>query len=498
MKISKKQGVFLVFFTCIFLAFLAFKLTNISDLFAARIGVDFSRIPKKTMPIPTIRIGVCVMRWRENLMLRGQNEIENMIQEANNYYKEVSGNNVSLKLATFVDPGVINGMAFPATLAEERNSAILNCDQSMDFNKINALIIYPSIIDSNGAAERFVVNTTEGYKNLSIISVGRISQDDYFDFLTINVLKHEMGHASFNQVHAGSIECNEHVITNNFLLANAENECQRYDYSNPYDIMGNMQSGGHISGWGKVLANDKWISYQEITQNGDYLLTALETKKPSVLRIPLRNLAICIEYRKPMGLDEQLSNRFGNGFPSEGVLLIEGCSATGTYKDINLLLDTSPHPSPTLFDVDDDLADSGIHEGTNFSNELLGIRLNWHRTGENQAAVHIDLKEKLLNNKIDLQYDILRQEGYLSFWAKNSSERSIQTPFTVLLSGQKIGEDALSTINRLLIPKLRPGGTFELPVKNPFLYSSFLWQIDTTNKIQETNEENNSLDFLYN
>lgn len=368
---------------------------------------SLSDINLNNRPI-TIRTVLCITRWTQESSLIDESIIQARMAEINNYYHEVLFGKVNFLLSDIVTSSIWNSQVYGPTgeFWQDRTLAVQMCDSAIDYRNFDLVMFYPALQElSHGTKPD--IQTEEGNFPKSII---QLSPDAFY---RMGPAIHEIGHAVFRLAHSSRVECGPETYRENYR------DCAVIDYGNQFDAMGS-QVTGHFGGWNKYLAGKifgkDWIRKQDVQSDGDYVLQALElpTTGVQLLRIPYRSHPICIEYRKPVGIDGDLRDQLaGDAFgsldsiPDQGGILLNFCY-TDEIPERNLpflhllygaavLLDPSPHLTNNLNDQERDNADIFLKKEVDFSNEALGIGIHWEKGVDNNTInVHLDIDENRL------------------------------------------------------------------------------------------------------
>lgn len=366
-------------------------------------------IRKDNQPIP-IRTVICRTRWTADTELLTDEDIQTKMSEVQNYYNEVLFGKVNIQLSGIVTSDMYNAQIHDATgeFWQDRAIVMHMCDSVIDYSQVDLVITYPSLQNINyGTTADF--QTQEGAVTKSIL---QLSPGQFIS----NIINHEIGHAIFGLAHSGRIDCQDQSFQENY------NNCTIAEYDNKFDIMGRLF--GHLGAWNKYLSGitmgKPFIQRQDVSSDGNYSLAALEmnTTKKQLLRVSYQTHPICIEYRKPLGIDGTLRDQLAgaaygslDSIPDNGGLILSLCYTKDNPSDrgaidlpfahlmsgAELIIDTSPHITNNLNDQERDNADIFIREGEVFSNDALGITLSWQQGAiQNTANIHIDINEERL------------------------------------------------------------------------------------------------------
>ncbi len=357
-----------------------------------------------------LRTAICLLRWRPEDEIPNAENLRTVIDDVNSYYDEVLFGKFNTSISNIVISDVwdTENNGFPASQYEEIVMAVEMCDPSIDFANIDMVIVYPSLMERSFGPKP-MIETEEGSFTKPMPHI-RLNE---FDQGTVT---HEIGHSALGLGHANRIDCGEDSFRSDYV------NCNVIEYGNIFDVMG-LSLRGHLGAWYKYLAgrafNKQWVSTQTIQSDGEYTLKALEvsTEGKQLLRIPYQVHPLCIEYRKPIGIDGEIRDLLsGDAFgalqtiPQNGGILLNLCYTDNPRErgivDLPfahimsgsaLVIDVSPHVHNNLNDQERDNADIFLQEGVLFQNEALGITVNWELSGEeNTAIVHIDIDEDRL------------------------------------------------------------------------------------------------------
>ena len=366
-----------------------------------------------------INIALCLMRWTPTIQLPAINHWKNFFSSANDYYNEISLGNTYIKSIQIAYSEQIKE-DLPKLFNEEDKMAVKYCDSLIDFSNIDVLIVYPSTITGRGGAsmEYMLPLQTFEKKLDSRVLIGHYdAQNGFYNHLSndqygLSVIIHEIAHTKLlsSIQHDNSFECG----TTSFQ----KNKCSVVEYGNPFSTM--STDSGHFSAWFKYLAGS-WIKKTDVKQDGQYSLAVLENPSslPQLIRIPFANYPICLEYRRPLGIDDQFLPEkikklaFNGGIPNDGCLFISICT-DDNFSNIeanlikgkhNYLLDSTPASQPDStspnFTPDEkanyfDIRDACLTTGKTFMNNDLGINISFSKTNQsNIVEVSIDLNEGL-------------------------------------------------------------------------------------------------------
>ncbi|MEK7523430.1 MAG: hypothetical protein AAB588_00175 [Patescibacteria group bacterium] len=456
---------------------------------------DRNRVPAppRAQSGTPLKVLVCIMRWNSNDPEISINTLRPVMQRVNDYYREVSYNKVSIQ-TQYAGNTVWTG-PYPTDGGSETAAAIETCDPSVNFQDVDALVIYPSTQTTGGGLSfgKWQFISQDGEATTSIASIATF---------TSAIIEHELGHGAFDSFlgHANGLECGDASFS--------DEGCYPIEYLNPFDVMGGAYFEGHINGWRKKMLN--WVTSTTITQDGTYPLDVLETKSSGsqVLRIPYRENPLCIEYRKPIGLDDFANKSFPDAshsqdilnrmtLPAEGCLFATICPMAPQISGQSLLLDASPHVEYTFDSAISDFTVSCINKNTSFQLSALNTSFSFSPNTRGGADVNINLDEQRVSQAPDLtiqfsMIDLCHFTRSSELMVMNNSEMGVTSPFTVRIIG--IREDGSATvIFEEQITELLPGTPWtryeQLDLSS---YASFRAIVDPENRIIETDESNNS------
>lgn len=376
---------------------------------------NISLIKKKRVFV----VAACLMQWTDEVQLPDRSQIETLVGKVDEYFQELSYNQAGIELGPMA---IVHPTGeLPTSLMEEENIAVQLCDPLIDFNAVDILWIFPSTQAGLGMAEsnedRPSIHTDE--KEIkAVVLIGHYGPENGFinhvieDYIT-TVFVHELLHNSlFNYIgHASTLECGD----TSFSMSG----CTSIMYGNRYDVMSAMS--GHASAWSKYKAGP-WLTQTTVRRNGQYELAALELpfSQPQLIRIPFTPYPVCLEYRKPIGIDlvanQIILRNLVPAMPAEGCLFIYICPGKDRHRvgplhldpKNTFLLDSTPASQADWTHVDSwtpeqranwpDMSDSCLVRGRVFGNEELGIQnLYYENTGDADIInVHLDINERLL------------------------------------------------------------------------------------------------------
>lgn len=444
------------------------------------------------------RVLVCMMRWTTQDPLVDQALAAHVMQQVIDYYDEVSYAQTSLEII-YAGNTPWNGPR-PTTLQGDIAAAVSVCEPQVDLRTIDNMVIFPSAYHGGSGYYELDVSTTQwGTLKMAITRTSPYSWTN----LQTGLMEHEIGHSQFALNHANFLSCPGTSF--------ASTGCTHYEYANIFDVMGsNMNSRGHIGGWGKAIAGP-WVNVTTVTEDGSYPLVALEQatqKDPQLLRIPLENNAVCIEHRKPIGLDRSLEESvltypglWPRGMPANGCLLVELCSLTnGNYQ--RSLLDMTPGSTlPYIYWPDVDSDDACLTENTNFYSPELGIsKMAYTSTQGNAIQVNVQLDKSKIRPYPDLHSFGIGYEctpkPEITIYVNNISELDVTRPFTVEWYGTR--QNGIESLMGSHVFTSVPPGRVDIsystglaPGWSERTLQRLRVKVDANNEIDELDENNN-------
>ncbi|MDO8427951.1 MAG: hypothetical protein Q7S92_01945 [Candidatus Diapherotrites archaeon] len=325
----------------------------------------------QTLPensIQNFKIQICLINWKENSLNKTTQELIQIAEKIQKFYKEISYEKVNLQFEYKNAQSNSTG----TTVNEMLELAYSSCNPSRD---THALIFYPTQINSSNEQELGFIESTFTHRN-------KISNTDIIQVpegkLNYLTLAHELGHGLFNFEHPVTLHCGAKVFS--------ETNCETADYGNPFDF---MSSGtGHVNAWDKYKAG--WSEIKTVTENGNYVISALETKEEKIkgLRVPNSKHPLCLEYRKPIGLDQEIIDNDKQPLPETGCLLVSLCYTENQEYNPghqNLLLYTDQNPEAKQ-------ENHCIKENEKFTDTDLGVSIEFDSLENNQAQVTVEFE----------------------------------------------------------------------------------------------------------
>ena len=341
-----------------------------------------------TQPINNLNLAFCVINWTADLDLPTNNYLENYFSIVNDNLYEISLGHSRINQITIARPQINSPLSLKSQFPDEEQLALSLCDSLIDFSEVDVFLVYPSAVAGRGGASPSSMpplQTAEkaiesrvllGHFDETNGLINHLTNDKYGTSLVI----HELTHTSaFNYTyHDSALNCE----TQSFK----QSGCNMIEYGHPFSSMSN--SYGHFSAWYKYLIKS-WVKKTDVYKNGFYTLAALElpTTLPQLIRLPETSEPLCLEYRKPVSLDEEFSisnmSAQGNpgGIPEEGCLFINICDENKNY-----LLDT--HPNTQTNDAFE-FFDACLQSGEVFYNGELNVELSFDINNDNTSRVSI-------------------------------------------------------------------------------------------------------------
>lgn len=478
----------------------------------------------------TVRLGICLIRWEPNAVLPSRAELLNDVNEIDNYYHTISYGKINVTLSQFVEPNSWN-KPLPNSPESEYDAMREMCNPLVDRTKIDSLILTPAILArAHGAIDNFRYAQGSMVKNHTLPDVVMGNYDlqrhssynlnsNTFMIIGSGFAIHELGHSVFHLKHANAWQCR------NVSFSNNHDVCSIIEYGDGLSTMASTDKI-ELNGWYKYLAG-KWTTIKQITHDGEYQIGALEVNshhQPHVLRVPYPENSLCVEYRKPINLDEfysvenrRLRGEIG-GFPPKGCLLVRTCPMTPIRDDsagTTNLIDSTPGSQPFIeFKRSEwhnyDMNDTCIHEGENFSNDILGISLSFLKKelpqkdtvavqmniDENRVVTRPDLSIKMGQNSLGGNYGCFMRpyKVAVNVYVQNNSEVDIENDFKILIRGL-MENGASTTLDRRTVHGLGAGEELLLTFEDVNRFFDVEAGVDTEDRVVESNERNNVEEF---
>lgn len=351
-----------------------------------------------------IQISVCMMPWTKGLLLPSANYLKKYFSQVNAYLNEISLGSVYLKKVQLAYPTQTWSGALPKLFSEEEKIAQQLCDQLIDFSNVDLFIVFPSAVAGRGGASASYMDALQtNEKQLdSRILIGHYdNQNGYINHFTLDdfgyyLFVHEIMHTKLmNSVsHDGSLECGDKSFK-------SFEDCTIIEYGNRFSAL--SDNVGDFSAWAKYQAGP-WISINNVIKSGQYKLAAVEVQsnQPQLIRLPNLKHPLCLEYRKPIGLDNvfatesMIKQGLPGGLPQDGCLFVSICDGKKSY-----LLDATPNSqiaadSPAMTPAEQadfyDSRDACLLPGKNFNSPELGVAFSYSINGADEAVnVQIDI-----------------------------------------------------------------------------------------------------------
>lgn len=482
------------------------------------------------------KVAFCFMHWDDSYDLTeaARAEINAKFNEATQYFTEATFGRYLYQFS-LVDSGAVWTGPSPGTWDDEINFAVAACASQIYFDELDTFSVFPS---SYGGAygDRRILNTPQGDVEVGVVRLP--FHDNYIP--GFEDLKHEIGHASFRFNHATQYYCydDDQPVTYNPDPA----KCRTQTYANRYDLMGgglNLPGAdfsesiyGDIGGFEKSLSGI--VQTTDITENsGTYPLASLEEpcrNVPQLLRIPYAKVPLCLEFRKPTGLDADFSenninDKFGFkvGLPPEGCLFLSICSNDETtfeygpvfnnYNGANFQL----LPNPLLCEMPPlQLLSRRLPDSLNvclppegFCDTNLGIGVSYGQSTTNPNAVIVNVSGVDESRIAKLPNLIAGSGTYTSSifsgktaYIKNVSENgeSVDT-FDIEISGKRISDGQFELIETRTVDGLHlfENATINFPRDQleslKLIYSELRVTADSGNAIEETDEADNEVTY---
>ncbi len=202
--------------------------------------------------------------------------------------------------------------------------------------------------------------------------------------LGIKVISHELGH-NFGLQHSHSLDCD---------LSPLGTTCVTMDYGDVADTMGSTTSSHFNSfqkerlGW---LGDTGQPTMAIAASSGTYNIDTYEVMNTNskTLKILKSTDALTgaktwyyIEYRQPIGFDQELATLYGSNLVS-GVIIRMG---TDGDRNSSYILDMTPGTIPTF-----DMGDAALTLGRTFSDSVAGVSVTLLSMNANGASVSVTL-----------------------------------------------------------------------------------------------------------
>lgn len=283
------------------------------------------------------------------------------------------------------------------------------------------------------------------------------------------LLSHELGHIFGLWDHANGWDCNNESVGEH---------CQKINYGNAFDSMGERGYSTHYNGsYKKVLG---WLSQKQIlniTQSGRYTINPLETDtgiKLAEISNPasISKKYYTVEYRKAIGFDSILNNP--TLAENQNGIFINKKSKAGLES---LLIDLKPTEQSWYLDIQDAILPANSPDV--FSDADLGITISKVSKGPNSISFNVDISPDLplcIHNPVEITtyspyytYSILDHNDYAYenfIILKNkdsevgctaSSYKKVITPTDNVLTPDEVSEYNNDTY-------IEPGQTKSLPI----------------------------------
>lgn len=508
----------------------------------AKMQIPAAKPAAKTILVnPTVQqrlsIAVCKIQWDNNYVMPSNVDLQKEIDKTKDWLKKTSYGQAVIDSFQIVEANA-NGQ-LPATIEEENKIAQKICDPLIDFSKTNIMIMTPKSA-SWGAGNAGIQewSTEEGVKKIYIIKISHYElQSGFVDNFVASVLAHELGHAittsdfpQDNNLNIGGLSHSNAWNCGAKSFSATAGECISEEYGHPFDVMGSggYYSLGDINGFYKYLI--KWLTPEEVNTDGTYQLGVLEgslSKYPQLIRIPYSRYPVCMEFRKPIGLDEELlqdnlskkiSLLLGKqidvvGIPKDGCLFVSTCENVSPNPNdpqgislqlskLSNLIDTTPDSIPDNAGHYD-FYDACLKTGVTFTNADLGLTVSYQPSMDGKYAdVKIsDIQKNRIETKSNLSTTGTRyiswppciQNSKQGFGFSNSSEKNITEPFDISVTG--FTKNATQTIiEQRPVQQMKAGDSMELTYDYNLLsqYINLRLSLDTQNTIVEGDESDNT------
>lgn len=399
----------------------------------------------------------------------------------------------------FIDSGTVWAGPKPVQHDDGVNFAVTACAPQIDnFDTLSAFVMFNAPPSSYGGfyayGTRRTVPTPQGDREMGAIGLPHF----YF-----GELPHELGHADYLWNHATRYSCRVEGLGGVPYSIDPEN-CFLDSYGNPYDVRGEGLSTkprektfGHPGGFEKSL--NGLVTVTTIAEeSGEYPLAALEVPCSNVsqlLRIPYKDVPLCLEYRKPIGFDANFD------LPPNGCLLLQICSNDPTTLGCDML--DAPRNGVTFLLQGDNCNCHPLGypstcippEGFHYSE--LGIDVRYRQSTTNPNAVIVNVSEvdetrlaKLPNLKAGDRI------------VKNVSETGESIgAFDIQIFGKRISDGEYELIETRTIDGLPLFGKVAINFTPDqleslkLIYSELRVTADSGNVIEETDETDNQSAF---
>ncbi len=219
--------------------------------------------------------------------------VSKIMSSANDYIKEVSYGKASIK-AEKILPVSVND-------ACSAKSVVAAADPLVDFQEYDSVMVFsPSTAASTkcgcafGYIDKITWVTGDGKVKMSYAYLSE-------NCSTLRNVLHELGHG-FGLLHANMLDCQKRSFGDV-----GPDGCKPVEYGDFYDVMGGGKRVVHFNSYHKEKLG--WIDENKITvtSSGTYILSPIEKYDGLlVIKIPWGEDFYYLEYRKPIGFDEDL------------------------------------------------------------------------------------------------------------------------------------------------------------------------------------------------